>query len=41
MKMPDCASLGYGVFIKDKDAGKYIFYKFDKKGKGIANKYIL
>ena len=40
MKMPDCASSGYGVFIKDKEAGKYIFYKFDKKGNDIANKLL-
>jgi len=40
MKMPDCASSGYGVFIKDKETGKYIFYKFDKKGNDIANKLL-
>jgi hypothetical protein len=40
MKMPDCASSGYGVFIKDKEADKYIFYKFDKKGNDIAKKLL-
>ena len=40
MKMPDCASSGYGVFIKDKEAGKYIFYKFYKKGNDITKKLL-
>ena len=40
MKMPDCASSGYGVFIKDKEAGKYIFYRFHEKGNDIAKKLL-
>jgi hypothetical protein len=40
MKMSDCIFFSM-VFIQDKEAGKYIFYKFDEKGKGIGNKYIL
>ena len=40
MKMPDCASSGYGVFIKDKEAGKYIFYRFHEKGNDMAKKLL-
>jgi 5S rRNA maturation endonuclease (ribonuclease M5) len=40
MKIPDCAASGYGVLIKDKKAGKYIFYKFDEKGNEIAKKLL-
>jgi len=40
MKMPDCASSGYGVFIKDKEANKYIFYRFYEKGNDIAKKLL-
>jgi len=40
MRMPDCAASGYGVLIKDKKAGKYIFYKFHEKGNEIAKKLL-
>ena len=32
MKMRPCKASGYGLYIKDGESGKYVFYKFDEKG---------
>lgn len=32
MKMKPCKASGYGLFIKDGESGKYVFYKFNEKG---------
>jgi len=37
--MPPCIASGYGIFIEKKDGG-YAFYKFDKKGSTLAEKYL-
>jgi len=40
MKMPRCDASGYGIFIKDPESDKYVFYKFDEKGSGLAKELL-
>ena len=40
MQMPPCESSGYGVFMKDAQSGKYVFYKFDSQGNELAKKLL-
>ena len=40
LKKPDCIASGYGIIIREKETGKYNFYKFDEKGNEIAKKLI-
>jgi len=40
LKKPSSMSSGYGVIIRNKDTGKYNFYKFDEKGDEIARKLL-
>ena len=40
LKKPSCMASGYGVIIRNKENGKYNFYKFDKKGNELARKLL-
>ena len=40
LKKPSCMASGYGVIIRNKETGKYNFYKFDEKGDEIAKKLL-
>jgi hypothetical protein len=40
LKKPTCMASGYGVIIRNKETGKYNFYKFDEKGDEIARKLL-
>jgi hypothetical protein len=40
LKKPSCMASGYGVIIRNKETGKYNFYKFNEKGDEIARKLL-
>ena len=40
LKKPSCMASGYGLIIRNKENGKYNFYKFDKKGNELARKLL-
>jgi hypothetical protein len=40
LKKPSCMASGYGVIIRNKETGKYDFYKFDEKGDELARKLL-
>lgn len=40
LKKPSCMASGYGVILRNKETGKYNFYKFDEKGDEIAKKLL-
>ena len=40
LKKPSSMASGYGVIIRNKETGKYNFYKFDEKGDEIARKLL-
>ena len=40
LKKPSCMASGYGVIIRNKETGKYDFYKFNEKGDELARKLL-